>query len=408
MATSYDAAIQNQALLGAEARLDQALVAYFPKLTLTGSYTRVSPVTYPGFTFNIPVDNYLLQASLIVPLSDYLLRTSQSYAAASHSVKASELDGRAARLKSGLEGRVAYYTWLRVVAQLRVAERNLQVMQAHLADARNGLRAGTASQADVMGAESHVANAELVVEQERNAVAAAEDQIRIAMHDASGRPLVMGEDLRSDAETDAGDMARPIDSWRAEALDKRLEIRALDETVWSLREQARAAKATLYPRLDGFGDIVYANPNSRIFPPTAEFKTTWDVGVRLTWTPNDTFSGSGIVAEAQARAAQTEMQKAKLVDGLKTEVLQAHQALAQAHVAIDTTARALAGAEESYRVRRELFRNGRATSVELQDAEVALFRAGFESVNARANLKIARARLRHAVGRDAGDAASVR
>jgi outer membrane protein TolC len=51
-------------------------------------------------------------------------------------------------------------------------------------------------------------------------------------------------------------------------------------------------------------------------------------------------------------------------------------------------------------VRRELFRNGRATSVELTDSEVELFRASLEAINARANLRSARASLLHAVGRD--------
>ena len=51
-------------------------------------------------------------------------------------------------------------------------------------------------------------------------------------------------------------------------------------------------------------------------------------------------------------------------------------------------------------VRRERFRNGRATSVELTDSEVQLTRAGVDAVNARANLRFARASLLHATGRD--------
>ena len=49
---------------------------------------------------------------------------------------------------------------------------------------------------------------------------------------------------------------------------------------------------------------------------------------------------------------------------------------------MQTTKRALDAAEEGYRVRRELFRNGRATSVELTDSEVQLIRARLEAVDA--------------------------
>ena len=65
-----------------------------------------------------------------------------------------------------------------------------------------------------------------------------------------------------------------------------------------------------------------------------------------------------------------------------------------------TARRGLTSAEEGYRVRRELFRNGRATTVELLDSQADLTRESINSVNARANLLVARASLLHAVGRD--------
>ena len=89
-----------------------------------------------------------------------------------------------------------------------------------------------------------------------------------------------------------------------------------------------------------------------------------------------------------------------LSDAVGLEVLSTYQAEREAEFAVETTQRGLASAAESYRVRRELFRNGRATSVELTDSEVALFRAGLEAINARADLRSARAKLMHAVGRD--------
>ncbi len=69
-------------------------------------------------------------------------------------------------------------------------------------------------------------------------------------------------------------------------------------------------------------------------------------------------------------------------------------------MAIDSTQRSLASAEESYRVRRALFRADRATSTELTDSENALTGARFDAVNARIDLRIARVRLTHATGRD--------
>ena len=89
-----------------------------------------------------------------------------------------------------------------------------------------------------------------------------------------------------------------------------------------------------------------------------------------------------------------------LEDGLRAEVLQAHQGIQEARLAFQTTARGLKAAEEGYRVRRELLRYGRATSVEVIDAQTNLLRAQLDRINAHVDLLIARVKLDHAVGRD--------
>ena len=409
--TSFDAAARRQALASAEARLEQARNAYIPKLTLTGNYTRLSELTQPTFSFGtsggmnqntfpivIPLNRFLFQATLTIPISDYVLRLSQSYAAASRNQRAAQLDQQAARLKAATDGRVAYYAWLRAKGQLIVAERALDQSKAHLDDAHNAFDVGTSSKADVLRVESQLARAELVVAQAQNLVEVTEEQLRVAMHDASGRRYEVGEDLRLDPAPAAG--LDNLAALRAEALERRLEVRALDETAWSLREQAKVARAGNYPRLDIFGDAFYANPNPRIFLPDNTFRASWDAGVQIVWTPNDTLNAAPASADAEARASQTEMQKQALRDSVKMEVIQAFNAMHEAEVALQTTTRGLAAAEEGYRVRRELLQNGRSTSVELTDSEVELFRASLDAINARTTLYAARASLLHAVGRD--------
>src|SRR5450432_875576 len=321
--SSFDAAAKTEAPKAADARLEQAQVAYYPKLTLTARYTRLSPVTQPvlalgttggaaggsttPFSFPAPLDLTVLQAGLDIPLTDYILRISNTYAAASRNKRAATLDAEAAKLKAALDGRQFYYAWLRAKAQLTVEERALDQAKGHLEDARHSFDVGTASKADVLTTESQLASAELVLERAKNVVIVAEERIRLAMNDSSGQPYAIGENLSADIPLlPASDNLVAL---RAEALDKRLEIRALDETAWSLRSEAKAARASYFPRIDAFGDLIYANPSQRIFPQSPVFTGTWDVGVQLVWTPNDALNGKGLGAESDARAAQTEMQK---------------------------------------------------------------------------------------------------
>jgi outer membrane protein len=415
--TSYDAAQRRQELAAAEARLYQALVAYYPRLALTASYTRLSPITQPVINFGgasgggmpamgtateiqfpVYLDVYTLQAGLTIPLSDYILRLSQGYAAASRSRKASVIDEQASRLNAAFDGRNAYYSWVRARAQLFITHRSLDQTSLHLEDARHAFDVGTSSKADVLQVEAQVAASELVVEQAKNAASLAEAQLRIIMHDNPARPYDIGEDFRGELPPMAGldNMA----TLQNEAFDRRLEVRALDETAWSLREQAKTSRASYYPKLDAFGDVIYANPNQRYFIPDGSFHATWDVGVRLTWTPNDAFIGKGAAAETEARAVQTELQKSQLRDSISLEVVQAVQSLKEAEFAVQSNKRELTSAEESYRVRRELFRNGRATSVELTDSELELTRASLSLADAEINVRLASARVHHVLGRD--------
>jgi outer membrane protein TolC len=104
--------------------------------------------------------------------------------------------------------------------------------------------------------------------------------------------------------------------------------------------------------------------------------------------------------EQRAKAAQTAAQRDALKDSIRGEVEDAFQSLRAAESALASTARGLDAAEESYRVRRELFQHGRATSVELTDAETELTQARLDAISARIDHREARVRLDHATGRD--------
>jgi outer membrane protein TolC len=74
------------------------------------------------------------------------------------------------------------------------------------------------------------------------------------------------------------------------------------------------------------------------------------------------------------------------------------EAVRSSAVVVESSASGLRSAEESYRSRRELFASGRATSVELTDAETALTQARLDVIDAFIDRRIADARLRQATG----------
>ena len=246
--------------------------------------------------------------------------------------------------------------------------------------------------------ESQLATSQLLLERAMNFTKVSEAQIRIAMHDNDATAYQVGETV--DAEVAPGNSADNLVTMWAEAKNARFEVRSLQEQAGTLHEQARVARAGNLPRLDGFADLVYGNPNPRIFPASESFLATWDAGVQLVWSPNDVGTASSSSHSFEARASSVIAQRQALEDGIRLEITQATNALHEALAAIESTTRGLAASEESYRVRRSLFQNGRATSVELTDAETDLTRSRLESINARVDVRIAQVRLHHALGRD--------
>jgi outer membrane protein TolC len=120
----------------------------------------------------------------------------------------------------------------------------------------------------------------------------------------------------------------------------------------------------------------------------------------MTWSPNDVIVSGYAGADAESRATAAEAQRGAMRDGIELEVMQAWQGIKEADVALESTRRELASAQEAYRVARELFNNGRATSTTLTDAETDLTRARLDALNATVDARVARVRLDHALGRD--------
>jgi outer membrane protein TolC len=353
------------------------------------------PLSFPTL-----VNHYEAQASLDVPLSDYALRLPQLYEAAQKDARAAELLLAAHRLQAASEARVAYYDWVKARLQHRVAERTLERTRLHLSDAQTALALGTASQADVLSVEAQLANAELALARALSATEIQGRRLGVLMHDAAPVAYEIGEDLTGP------DSATPAPSPDRErlllerALERRLELRVLSENAAGQRQRARAALAAELPRLSASGSASYARPNSRVIPPTDEFHGSWEVGVALSWSPTDLLGSDAGRQATLARARQLDAQGDELVDSIALEVKSALSSRSESEVRVKTSERALTASAESHRVRRELFKNGRATSTELSDAETEWSQAQLDVVAARVDRRIAQVKLAHALGED--------
>jgi outer membrane protein TolC len=405
LASNVDVVGKQKSIAAADAQVDATTAEFLPKLTLIAAYTRLNKFhqgIVNGFNvdqlFPVIPNNYNLEAQLNVPISDYVLRLSNAMAGANHGKNAAKFDEQATRLSVARDARVYYYQWIRAQGASYVAEQALEAARGHAQDAKNAFDAGLVSRADVLRTVSQEKSAELTVAHWANNVAMATQQLRVAMGDSSNSNYEIGENIL--AELPPFDAPTNPDVAYAEALERRLEVKQLGESEAALRQQASAARAGAYPRLDAHADVQYANPNSRYAPPASVWHYTWNAGVTLTWTPTDIFGASAQSKLSEANADVVASKKGALKNGLRLETTQAINALTEANFGLEASREGLAAAEENYRVRRELYRAGKATIVEVTDAETDLTRARLDVVNSHVDVRIARVELAHALGRD--------
>ncbi len=412
----------------AEAQEDEATSRLWPKLTLSARYTRLSPVdsSLGGEGFNMvgttadegqpldpnadplipfnasfpnPVNQYELKAALSVPVSDYLYRTNVAIDAAEHSSTAARYNEEATKLDVAANARLAYYDWVRALGQQIVAEEALANFRAREKDAKVFYEAGTLPKAQLLGAQSQTKNAEVLATRAMHFTKIAEERLRTITYDPNPKATYkVGEDLRSAPPPMS--QVQDTSALVSEAQGKRAEFKALKQQEQALEGLASLARSENYPRLDVNANYIYGNPNQRYFPQREEWNPSWDVSAVLSWTPTDTARANAVTAQQEAKIAELRAQRRQLVENLRLEVTQGVQGVEEADATLGSAREALAAAEESYRGRRELFRIGQGSLVDLNDAEVALTRARLEVINAHIEARTSRVRLEHALGRD--------
>lgn len=432
--TSVYVATDEARLRAAAAQVDAAWDQYWPRLTLTARYTRLSPITLPtlggppgtysvvavdppgapgtitpnqplpanypliatasGFRFPVILDQYLAQASLLIPVSDYVFKIYKQHESALASYEAAKWNAKVTTATAATDARVAFYNVLRARGSVVVAKAAVAQSEAHLKDMKNRLEAKTVTIADVARVEANLAAAQLAVIRSENLVVVTEANLRVLMHATGEEPFSLGEDLDAEISPFKGDLP----TLKATAFSKRPELKAIDAQIEAQSKNKDVVAANMYPRLDGIGNFTYANPNQRFIPQTKEFKATWDVSIQLTWSPNDALIAHDNKKIVAANIGVLKATREQIVDGLTLDVVNAYTRVKEAEAAIATTRVELKAAEEAYRVRKEQFALGATTSALLIDAEADLTRARLNHLNARVDLRVARAQLKKSIG----------
>ncbi len=387
-----DARLAQQRIVAAQAGLDQANAAFWPRVQLQSSY---SASDNPMLAFGSILNQRAYSSSLNfndVPTVDDLnargLVTVPLYAggknvatrkAASANTEAAKQDNAAVQNALGYEVARAFYTVLKTRQYIRAAEAGVNSFEANLAVAKKRLDGGTLLKSGVLDIEVRLAQAREDLVRARNANALATRAMRNLLGIETG-------------EFEVADTAPPTRAPDSGDFSGRPELTAASHRERAAQEQVTAAKGSYLPRVSAFGSMdydygwKYENGGG-----------SYTAGALLQWDVWDGKLTRAKVREANANLESSREEQRKLRLALDLEVEQARLELKAANERLSVTDQAVAQATESASLTRARFEQELALPKDMIDAETALVAARVRRAEAEADRQIAIAAVRKAL-----------
>jgi outer membrane protein TolC len=393
LAHNPDARIAQQRIAAAQAGLEQANSAFWPRLQAQSSYTRTdNPMmvfgsilnqrAYPGPSLNfndVPdVDN--LNAKGLVTLPLYAGgRNVAGRQAAKANTEAAKQDSAAIRNALGFEVSQTFYTVLKTRQFIRAAEAAVNSFATNLVVAQRRLDGGTLLKSDVLDIEVRLAQSREDLVRARNANTLAERALRNLLGIEAGEFIV----------ADTAPAVRAPDS---SDFSQRPELAAARERERAAQAQVHGTKSGYLPRVSAFGSL-----DHDYGWVTGGDGNSYTAGVMAQWDLWDGFSTRAKAREAKANFESAREEQRKLRLALDLEVEQARLGLDAANERLAVSSKAVEQAEESASLTRNRFEQGLALSTQLIDSETALVAARVRRAEAESDQCIAIAALRKAL-----------
>ena len=388
-----NALLARNRIAAAQAGLEQANAAFWPRLQFQSSYTRTdNPMQVFGSILNQRVYSTSLDFNDVPDIDDLNARgivTMPLYAggrnkaareAAKANTEAARQDDEAVRNALGFEVARAFHTVLKTREFIRAAEASVDSYQTNVAIAIKRLEGGALLKTDVLDLQVRLAQAREDLVRARNANALALRALR----------NLLGIDQ---GDFEVADSAPTVEAPDSGDFSKRAELAAARQRERGAEEQVRGAKSGYLPRISAFGSLEYDYGfkfENGAGSYTAGGLLQWDI-----WDGNLTRAK---VREAQANLDSARQEQRKVRLALDLEVEQSRLDLKAANERLEMTQQAVAQAAESATLTRARFGQGAALATQLMDAESALVSARVRRAEAEADQRIALAALRKAVG----------
>lgn len=343
-------------------------------------------------------DNYRVRGELFVPIYAFG-RVGATLDAARSEIAASEAEVRAHASDVRLDAARAYWTLVTALETVALLEQSLARTDAYVTDVRARVDAGVLPPNDLLTAQAQRARQSVRLVQAKNDRASAELDLGRLIGEAPGTRIAPTSAVDRTSPAAASLISQTDTALVAQAVEARPETAVLLARGAGLRSSAKAMMANLRPYVTGVAAVEPARPNMRFVPPTDSWRTSWTLGINVTWPLFDSGRSKAESVALSSSADAVDARRREVQDLLALEVRQRLLDLDSGKAALVASAEAVTAATEARRVVEERFRAGVATNTEVLDAQLALLEAQVERTRIQASLRMSEARLVRAVGR---------
>jgi outer membrane protein len=362
----------------AKAQWEEKKGDYLPEITGQANYERFSDNAGPGgtdqnYSFTLQVSQPLFRGRAI----------SSAAANAKFNWRAAGYRYETFLLELILEVKNAYYTYLKNMRVLDVAERALTLANTYLEAARERFKLGVARRADTIKAEVEVSDARLKVIKAKNALLTA----RGSLNKVLGFPVTESirvkdflEENLDCLELEPGDLFEKAE----------INLPELQEMVMYIRAQQAAVKiaqSEYWPSLQVGAAYYWMGPS------VSSIGRTWDLGLSLDIRLFNGFSRKARVSQQHARLESLKSQKEELRRSVLLAVWVDYLKVKETWERIANSKKHLENAQESLLVSEGEYKEGVGSMLELIDARTTYIDAEVSHINVLAEYRLARAQL---------------
>jgi outer membrane protein len=375
------------------ARVSESRSPLLPQVRGDVSYSRISPlqqITLPEFgTFQLyPANNYDLHATASQMVFDFN-RTRESVDLARSLVTSASDRWAIVRRDLEVQTTLLFDSVLFLEQSIDVLDEHVATLEGHLATARKRLAAGTGTELDVLNTRVRI----VAARNQRLDLRDAREKQVLALRRLMGR--ADSAPLRFEGRLAPETVLLDAEAMIGAALARRLEVRAVENTIRTADIQARVAALVNRPSLSV---SVMAGFKNGFIPSLNVMKFNYVAAVLADFPLFDGERGLALRAEAAANLKALESRRTDVEAMVRTEVLQALADVRTSGEKLESVGINVVQARKALDYAQARYEAGTITSLDLQDTEDALTQAEFTRLRALYDLVVNQVSLARAVG----------